>query len=283
MDKKTFWVVGGDRRQLALARLLGEDGHRVHTFALGPGSERSLEGIGRADCVVLPVPASGADGMVPAPLGAGEGCPVEMVLDALSAGQLVCAGMAGEELCTAAAARGLVLVDYFQREDLTVMNAVATAEGAIQLAMEELPVTLCGARALVVGFGRIGRLLAPRLAALGAEVTAAARRGEQRALARAMGLRAAGTEHMARILHSCTLAVNTAPAMVLGREELAALPEDALVIDLASPPGGVDFAAARALGVNALWARGLPGRVAPVSAAGYIRDAVYHIMEELGV
>ena len=214
---------------------------------------------------------------------AAAGCPVEMVLDALSAGQLVCAGMAGEELCTAAAARGLVLVDYFQREDLTVMNAVATAEGAIQLAMEELPVTLCGARALVVGFGRIGRLLAPRLAALGAEVTAAARRGEQRALARAMGLRAAGTEHMARILHSCTLAVNTAPAMVLGREELAALPEDALVIDLASPPGGVDFAAARALGVNALWARGLPGRVAPVSAAGYIRDAVYHIMEELGV
>ena len=283
MDKKTFWVVGGDRRQLALARLLGEDGHRVHTFALGPDGERSLEGIGRADCVVLPVPASGADGMVPAPLGAGEGCPVEMVLDALSTGQLVCAGMAGEELCTAATARGLVLADYFQREDLTVMNAVATAEGAIQLAMEELPVTLCGARALVVGFGRIGRLLAPRLAALGAEVTAAARRGEQRVLARAMGLRAAGTEHMARILHSCTLAVNTAPAMVLGREELAALPEDALVIDLASPPGGVDFAAARALGVNALWARGLPGRVAPVSAAGYIRDAVYHIMEELGV
>lgn len=57
----------------------------------------------------------------------------------------------------------------------------------------------------------------------------------------------------------------------------------ALVIDLASRPGGVDFAAAAELGVRCVWALSLPGKVAPVTAGRYIMDTVYHIMEELGV
>ena len=59
-----FWVAGGDLRQAQLARLLAEDGHTVHTWALEeaplPGLDHraELEGIGRADCVVLPLPVS---------------------------------------------------------------------------------------------------------------------------------------------------------------------------------------------------------------------------------
>ena len=48
-----------------------------------------------------------------------------------------------------------------------------TAEGAIQLAMEELPITLHGARVLVIGYGRLGRVLADRLAGLKARVSVA--------------------------------------------------------------------------------------------------------------
>ena len=162
-------------------------------------------------------------------------------------------------------------------------NAVPTAEGAIQIAMEELPITLHEARVLVVGFGRVGRALAPRLQALGARVTVAARRYEQRSLAQSMGL---GTERADRLpdwLCGYDLVVNTAPARVLGVEELSALKEGALVIDLASKPGGVDMAGAAALGVRVVWALSLPGKVAPVSAGRYIMDTVYHIMEELGI
>ena len=67
----------------------------------------------------------------------------------------------------------------------------------------------------------------------------------------------------------------------LGVEELAALKEGALVIDLASRPGGVDPNAAAALGVRVIWALSLPGKVAPVTSGRYIKDTVYHIMEEL--
>ena len=282
---KHIWVVGGDPRQAALARLLADDGHTVHTFAMERGEgvrcQPSLEGIALADCVILPLPAVGEGGRLNAPM-CGDPPRLETVLDVLVPGQLLCAGMVSAQLRTMAEERGLLLRDYFAREELAILNAVPTAEGAIQIAMEELPITLHEARVLVVGFGRVGRALAPRLQALGARVTVAARRYEQRSLAQSMGL---GTERADRLpdwLCGYDLVVNTAPARVLGVEELSALKEGALVIDLASKPGGVDMAGAAALGVRVVWALSLPGKVAPVSAGRYIMDTVYHIMEELG-
>ena len=363
---KNIWVVGGDPRQAALAALLADDGHCVHSYALEQGSgarcEPSLEGADRADCVVLPLPAAGPDGKLNAPLSAREH-ELEEVLDALRPGQLVCAGMVGKELEKLAEERGLALRDYFAREELAVMNAIPTAEGAIQIAMEELPITihdarvlvvgfgrlgralgprlralgakvwvsarryeqraaaeglglgsegmdhlsdwLCGydlvfntvpfpvlgveelpitihdARVLVVGFGRLGKALGPRLRALGAKVWVSARRYEQRAAAEGMGLGSEGMDHLSDWLCSYDLVFNTAPAPVLGVEELAALKEGALVIDLASRPGGVNLDAAAALGVRVIWALSLPGKVAPVTSGRYIKDTVYHIMEEL--
>ena len=159
-------------------------------------------------------------------------------------------------------------------------NALPTAEGAIQIAMEELPITLHDARVLVIGFGRLGRTLAPRLRALGARVWVSARRYEQRAAAESMGLGSEGMHRLPDWLCGYDLVLNTVPAPVLGVEELAALKERALVIDLASRPGGVDMDAAATLGVRVIWALSLPGKVAPVTAGRYIKDTIYHIMEE---
>ncbi len=283
---KNIWVAGGDPRQAALAALLADDGHSVHTYALEQGAgtkcEPSLDGADRADCVVLPLPAAGADGKLNTPLSA-DSHELPEVLDALRPGQLVCAGMAGEGLKRMAEERDLVLRDYFAREELAVLNAIPTAEGAIQIAMEELPITLHDARVLVVGCGRLGKALAPRLRALGARVWVSARRYEQRAAAESMGLGSEGVDHLPDWLCSYDLVFNTVPARILGVEELAALKEDALVIDLASRPGGVDMDAAAALGVRVIWALSLPGKVAPVTSGRYIKDTIYHIMEELNL
>ena len=102
-------------------------------------------------------------------------------------------------------------------------------------------------------------------------------------MAQGMGLEAEGLERLGEWLCSFDLVVNTVPAPVLGIEELAAMKEGALIIDLASRPGGVDMASAAALGVRVIWALSLPGKVAPVTSGRYIKETVYHIMEELGV
>jgi len=284
-NRLNIWVIGGDRRQGELVRLLEEDGHTVHAFGLekaeGIACEENLVELHRADGVIFPLPAEGEDGILNAPLAAST-ILMDDILSMMRPGQLVCAGKVSAALNGQAEEHGLVLRDYFAREELTVANAVPTAEGAVQIAMEELPITLHCARALVIGYGRVGRVTAQRLAALGTHVSVAARSHEQLAWAAVWGYQ---TEHVRRLapwLCGYDLVVNTVPALVLGEKELAGLKRGALVIDLASRPGGVDWSAAERLGVKTVWALALPGKVAPRSAAGYIKNTVYHIIDELG-
>ena len=67
---------------------------------------------------------------------------------------------------------------------------------------------------------------------------------------------------------------------MLGAAELACLPPGAVVIDLASAPGGTDFATAKALGVRAVLAGGLPGRCAPATAGALIAQTVLGMLRE---
>lgn len=285
-----IWVVGGDLRQGRLAQLLAEDGHTVHTYALGQPQEPvsglaaspSLKAIDKADCVILPLTVSCGGGLLNAPLSVSEH-PLDSILAPLSPRQFLCGGRVDEEVQAMAQARGLTIRDYFAREELAVANAVPTAEGAVQLAMEHLPTTIHGARVLVTGFGRVGRLAAQRFQALGARVSVAARKYEQLAWAQAMGF---GGEHLERLkgwLCGYDLIVNTIPAQVLGRGELEDVKPGCLILDLASKPGGVDLSAAGELGLTVIWALALPGKVAPVTAGAAIRDTIYNMLREIGM
>ena len=263
---REIWIAQGDERQETMAALMAADGNRVRRFRLTDGRIPDMEG---ADCVVLPLPGAGRE--------------LKGLFASLPPGALVCAGKVTEREYAQAAERGVVLKDYFAREELALLNAIPTAEGAIGIALEQMPVTLHGAQVLILGFGRLGQALGPRLRGLGSRVTAAARRPEQRALAESAGVEGVPFETAMEELWRFDAVVNTVPARVLGIEELAALREEAAVIDLASAPGGVDPQAAEALHVRLISAPGLPGRTAPVTAGRYLRDAVYHIMEEQGV
>ena len=283
-----IWVVGGDLRQAKLAQLLAEDGHTVHTYALGqpqePGltAEATLQGVERADCIILPLTVSSGNGLLNAPLAVSD-TPLAAILDRLTPGQFLFGGRVDEETAALARERRLTIRDYFAREELAVANAVPTAEGAVQLAMEHLPITIHLSKVLVVGFGRVGRLTAQRFQALGARVSVAARKYEQLAWAQAMGF---GGEHLARLtgwLCGYDLIVNTVPARVLGREELEDVKPDCLILDLASKPGGVDLGAAGELGLTVIWALSLPGKVAPVTAGAAIRDTIYNMLREIGM
>ena len=280
-----IWVVGGDLRQAKLAQLLAEDGHTVHTYALGEPQE-SISGLTpevtmrraeKADCVILPLTVTAGNGLLNAPLSLLER-PLAPILDQLTPHQFICGGRVEQSVYAMAKERGLVIYDYFAREELAVANAVPTAEGAVQLAMEHLPITIHGAKVLVIGFGRVGRLTAHCFQALGARVSVAARKYDQLAWAQAMGF---GGEHLANLkgwLCGYDLIVNTVPAQVLGREELEDIKSDCLILDLASKPGGVDLGAAGELGLTVIWALALPGKVAPVTGGAAIRYTFYNML-----
>ena len=64
------------------------------------------------------------------------------------------------------------------------------------------------------------------------------------------------------------------------RAMLQKLPSEALVLDLASRPGGTDFAAAAELGIRAEHALALPGKCAPRTAGTLIAQTVLAMIEE---
>ena len=60
------------------------------------------------------------------------------------------------------------LVETAEDDVIAILNSIPTAEGAVQLAMERLPVTIHGST-VVVGFGRCGATLGRLLAAMGGQ------------------------------------------------------------------------------------------------------------------
>ncbi len=281
-----FSFIGGDMRIAILASALSREGHLISCYALenAPGfktwSAPSLsECAAGTDCVVLPLPVLDIRGKLNAPLSA-KSLEAGEVMRALPREAVICGGRAGESLLKLADELGLDFTDYFAREELVALNALATAEGAISLILRESPRTIWDSRVLVVGFGRIGKMLAERLRALGAHVSVSARKAGDMAYIRALGCEALDTRTLGPELGRFHTVINTVPAPVLGREQLEQMSPKVLCIDLASRPGGVDFEAARELERNVLWALGLPAETAPETAGQIIKETVLNILRE---
>ena len=281
-----FAVVGGDRRSALLCAMLEREGHRVQCFALERG--RLPTGVLRsgclqgclygADCVVLPVPAE-TGALLNTPLSDYKVKTAELI-DCLWPHQLLCGGKFSDESCAQAARAGINTVDLMRRADFVTGNAAITAEGALWRLMEESERTVQGLRVLVCGWGRIGKLLGLRLAALGAHVSVSARSGEDRAMIEALGLEAPEYCRLEGLIGGFDAVVNTVPARVITDPMLCMMADGAIVMELASPPGGFDRKLAENIGLRVLHAPGLPGVYAPESAAALIKETVYRVISE---
>lgn len=276
-----FAVVGGDRRQLCLAEILKEKGNNIALIGLDAEAECvSLDELRYCRYALLPMPLESGAGMLSVPLSP---TPIRIadIASASEKGQIFFCGKATESAVKTLESRGAEVVDYFLCEELTVKNAAITAEGAIYAAMRDKKRTLFGAKCVVTGYGRIGKMLSAKLSALGADVTVAARKASDRSLAEFSGCKAVDFGGLARAVSDADIIFNTVPEHVFGEEEIGALSDKCLFIELASAPYGADMERLRER-VNAIKEASLPGRYAPESAAEAIFDIVYHIMGKRG-
>ena len=271
-------VIGGDARQMWLAQALLRSGFRVRCAEV-PGMDDEPGGLydalDGAQAVALPMPALTQDGRIRSERSAG--IDVDAVAQSLTPGAVVFGGGLSR-VRALLEARGLRVFDYLDDEALTIENAVPSAEGALEIAMRELPVTLCGSRCLVVGYGRIGKALSARLHALHARVTVSARRPADRAAIESAGLRADRTGSYLHDLAQYDCIFNTVPAPILRDEHLRTLRPDCLLIDLASGSGGLAENAPPAL--HYIHALGLPGRCAPKTAAEALKTMILRTLAE---
>ena len=271
-------VIGGDKRMLFAARAFLKDGCEVsiagfdHLISLCDiriaGAE---EAAAWADMVVLPVrPVS--SGCLSAPFSEQK---AEIGPLVRSFGDKpVFTGCADQIRPFASGG----VYDYAAREDFTVRNAELTAEGAIGLILSEYEGSVYGSKILVLGYGRIGKVLSADLRAMGADVTVAARKLSDRAQAGIMGLTA--VDYMQIEYADYDIVYNTVPAKVLDVFAIGSMREDVYIVDLASAPGGVDFSAARDRGLSCVHALSLPGKTAPLAAGKIIKETIFSMIKE---
>ncbi len=290
MSCRKFTIVGGDLRSVKLANLIASDGYKVNLygfnnaeFELGLKESTDLKlAIDESDVVIGPLPCSNDNDTVNAPFNA-EKIHINEVFKIMSKNQLFIAGKISEKIAHMAEIYNVYTIDILEREDMAILNAIPTAEGAIQIAMEEMSITLHGSNALILGFGRIGKVLAKMLLGLGVNVYVEARKYSDIAWIRSYSYKPVYINELKDYIPTMDVIFNTIPSIVLDQDLLMMINSESLIIDLASKPGGVDFAKAQKIGLKAIWALSLPGKVAPITAAKFIKDTTYNIIEELGV
>lgn len=289
MDKN-LCVLGGDLRIVKLVEMLVNDGYNVYTYALEEAESLNqrnnvylcnniVEAISNSEIVIGPIPLSSNQIDINTPFSK-ENISIEDLFAKLD-GKTFIAGSIGDEILKLAEGKNIEIIDLMKREELTVLNTISTAEGAIQIAMEETLSTIHGSNVLVMGFGRVGKILSKMLNGIGARVSCEARKESDIAWIKAYGYNPVHLNVLEETIGDYDIIINTIPYVILDEQKLDKVKKDCLIIDLASNPGGVDKEAAKCKGIKTIWALSLPGKVAPLTSAEFIKETIYNIFKEM--
>ncbi len=203
-------------------------------------------------------------------------------IQVLSPDCVIYAGLAKSYLRNLCDRYGILLIELLKRDDVAIYNSIPTAEGALMMAIQNTDITIHNSQCIVLGLGRVGMTLARTLNKLGAKVRVGIRRQDHSARAFEMGLDPFYLEDLNNQVENVDLLFNTIPALVVDATVIKQMSHQAVVIDLASRPGGVDFQYAEKRGIKALLAPSLPGIVAPKTAGQILaRSIIDLIMEDI--
>lgn len=279
MEKKIS-VVGGDLRNIRLVDLFTKDGYRVFVY----GQEKYEEGvknslvnycdtleecIEKTDIIIAGMPFSKNKKTLFMPFSEKE-VKIETFYHLLKDKKLIAGGIPSCFFENP----NIDCVDLLNIEELTILNAIPTVEGAIKILIEETEITIHESNILVLGFGRIGKILCKRLKDLGANVYCAARKDSDLAWIREERCIPISYDEIEEYGFQIDVVINTVPMLILDQERLANFHEKTMIIDLASLPGGVDKKAAERYKIRVITALGIPGKVAPLTAAKYIKKII---------
>ena len=288
--KRKYLVLGGDLRNVKLAKMLADDGNKVYSFGLDRSDEILDDGrienctnlksaIEKAQIIIAPVPFSSNGENINAPFSHDKIIIEDLIKQ--NKNKIFITGSIKDNIKKELDEKYLEVIDIMKRDDLAILNTIATAEGTIEVAIKNTDKILQGSKVLILGFGRVGKIVANKFSKLSAIVTCAARKVSDLAWIKAYGYNSLNINDMLYDLKDFDIIINTVPQTILKEKELKHVNSEALLIDLASAPGGIDGKAAVNMGLNFIWALALPGRIAPTSSAKFIKDTVYTILDEM--
>jgi len=287
MQKPKYLIIGGDMRSLYLADLLKKEYHRVEIYGFDKkfSEAANLNPVQMAadtDIIICGIPLTTAGGVVNMPLSE-KSLPVNTLVEAISADTLFVAGKIEDDVRAALENKGITYIDLLEREEMAILNAIPAAEGAVELVIKAIPRTIHNSKIFILGYGRIGRVLSRILHGFGAEVWVEARKYSDLSWIEACGYKPVHIRDFERYVTDMDVIINTVPYPLLTEEVLNKIHLDCYLLDLASKPGGINFAYAEKLGFKVDWALSIPGKIAPLTAAQIIKRTIDNVILEGGV
>ena len=287
--KEKIAVIGGDLRSAKLAKMLAKDENEIYVYGLEKAEdmkdaeniikcESVKKAVEKAEIVIGPIPFSSNGTIINAPYSNNEITIRELMHNIHT--QILIAGGIQPEVYLMTNNEYIEIIDIMKREELAVLNTIATAEGTIQIAIENTNTILHGSNCLILGFGRIGKVLARKLVGLSVNVTCAARKDDDIAWIQAYGYKSLNINELGEELNQYDIIINTVPHIVLNEKRLEYVRNDVLLIDLASNPGGIDKKSVKDKKLKFIWALSLPGKVAPITSAEFIKNTIDNIIKK---
>lgn len=275
MKDNTFLILGGDNRSLYLGEYLENQGFKVCYYAFNHTEcYNSLEeAMNSSDVIVLPLPFTKDRLTLNTPLF-DDKVVISDIVALLSNKKMVFGGQLPKSFCEELESRDCPYCDYFLLDELAIYNAVPTAEGVVQVLIEELPITIHGMKCGVLGYGRVGKVLANTLSSLGAKVTVFARKQSAFAEIYASSMEYKHFDVLSTENNDFDVVINTVPVRVLGDAQLSKLNSDCILVEVASAPFGIDFQSAKEKAFKVIKAGSLPGKVAPKTAGEIIGRSI---------
>lgn len=284
MEKKIS-IIGGDLRLVYLAELFQMENLEVYTYGLERSNKlqnnklinkcNTLEECMQSSNLVISSIPFSQDNIYVKESYSENKIMLEEVASYIDNKTFI-AGSIPQEFYRLIENKSVKILDLMKSEELAILNSISTAEGAIKVAIEEKDTTIHGSNILILGFGRIGKVLAKMLSGMEANLYCEARKQEDLAWIETYGYKKVPLNELDKSLSNYDIVFNTIPSIILDKEKLKLLKKETLIIDLASKPGGVDMEAAKDLNLKAIWATSLPGKVAPKSAAQIIKQTIEH-------
>lgn len=288
-NKFNLLVIGGDKRNIEVVKRLKNVG--IHLQVCGFDKianqmnvdHRKLSNVDyeNLDAILLPVSGTNDEGKIELdPFSENELFVNDNMIQNTPDHCTIYTGISNAYLDKLAQQTNRQLVRLFTRDDMAILNSIPTAEGTLEIAMRETEIMIHGAKVLIVGFGRVGMTVARLFSQVGARVGVSARQPADLARSKEMLLTPINLKDLHNHVNDYDIIINTIPHQIIDYHILSKVKTSALIVDLASASGGVDFEAAQARGINAIHALGLPGKVAPISAGKFIADVLIDLLNE---
>ena len=283
-----FSVIGGDLRLCSLAQLLAKDKNTVSVFAMENSKEimenKTLkkcesieEAIEESKIIIGSIPFLKSNGEMYTTFS-DKIIRVENFTKKKYKDKLFIAGNISNSAKEKLEGSYEKVIDLMKQEELVILNTIATAEGAIDVAIQNTNTIIHGSNVLILGFGRVAKEVATKFHGLSAKVTCAARKTTDLAWIKTLGYDAVNINELGEDLKKYDIIINTVPQMIIEKENMQFMKQEVLLIDLASSPGGINIEDAKQMNLKFVWALALPGKIAPVTSAKFIKETIYNLI-----